>query len=179
MRRPGRKTLNVRGRVPLVELQLAAHASHLAVECHSFGQTHQVNESSLRKTLCKATRDNFNITPSDRRSNRSIEGWICTISIEQDSQSTDRFRSLVLISMSSPPRRATGPSLATSRRSTLVPRTTTTAPSSSIPSSRSSPPLTAAFVHGANDVANAVGPYATIYQVWKEGQTPEESRVPV
>lgn len=28
---------------------------------------------------------------------------------------------------------------------------------------------TAAFTHGANDVANAIGPYATIYQVWNEG----------
>jgi sodium-dependent phosphate transporter len=28
---------------------------------------------------------------------------------------------------------------------------------------------TASFTHGANDVANAIGPYATIYQVWHEG----------
>lgn len=37
----------------------------------------------------------------------------------------------------------------------------------------------ASFVHGANDVANAVGPYATIYQVWKQGEVPAESEVPV
>ncbi|KAF9870964.1 phosphate-repressible na+ phosphate cotransporter [Colletotrichum karsti] len=28
---------------------------------------------------------------------------------------------------------------------------------------------TASFTHGANDVANAIGPYATIYQVWSTG----------
>lgn len=39
---------------------------------------------------------------------------------------------------------------------------------------------TASFVHGANDVANAVGPYATIYQVWQSGKIPEKkSEVPI
>lgn len=38
----------------------------------------------------------------------------------------------------------------------------------------------ASFVHGANDVANAVGPYASIYQIWKSGKVPgDESVVPV
>ncbi|KAJ4007029.1 Na+/Pi symporter [Fusarium irregulare] len=30
----------------------------------------------------------------------------------------------------------------------------------------------ASFVHGANDIANAVGPYATIYQIWQDGVVP-------
>jgi sodium-dependent phosphate transporter len=38
---------------------------------------------------------------------------------------------------------------------------------------------TAAFVHGANDVANAVGPYATIYQIWRTGAIPDKSNVPI
>ncbi|RBR19860.1 uncharacterized protein FIESC28_05466 [Fusarium coffeatum] len=38
----------------------------------------------------------------------------------------------------------------------------------------------ASFVHGANDIANAVGPYATIYQIWQEGVVPaKKSEVPV
>lgn len=38
----------------------------------------------------------------------------------------------------------------------------------------------ASFVHGANDVANAVGPYATIYQIWQEGSVPgDKSNVPI
>jgi len=37
----------------------------------------------------------------------------------------------------------------------------------------------ASFVHGANDVANAVGPYATIFQVWNKGVVPEKSEVPI
>ncbi|CAF3478616.1 phosphate-sensing transcription factor [Fusarium graminearum] len=37
----------------------------------------------------------------------------------------------------------------------------------------------ASFVHGANDIANAIGPYATIYQIWQEGVIPDKSEVPV
>ncbi|KAL2755363.1 hypothetical protein ACRALDRAFT_1051209 [Sodiomyces alcalophilus JCM 7366] len=39
----------------------------------------------------------------------------------------------------------------------------------------------ASFVHGANDVSNAIGPYATIYQVWKSGAVPPagEASVPL
>lgn len=38
----------------------------------------------------------------------------------------------------------------------------------------------ASFVHGANDVANAIGPYATIFQIWKLGKVEEDgSAVPV
>jgi solute carrier family 20 (sodium-dependent phosphate transporter) len=38
----------------------------------------------------------------------------------------------------------------------------------------------AAFTHGANDVANAVGPYASIYQIWREGVVPgKKSDVPI
>ncbi|KAH8901688.1 phosphate transporter [Thozetella sp. PMI_491] len=32
---------------------------------------------------------------------------------------------------------------------------------------------TASFTHGANDVANAIGPYATIFQVWQSGAIPK------
>ncbi|KAK7413624.1 Na+/Pi symporter [Neonectria punicea] len=36
------------------------------------------------------------------------------------------------------------------------------------------------FVHGANDVANAVGPYATIYQIWNTGNIAgAKSEVPI
>ncbi|KAJ4123086.1 Na+/Pi symporter [Fusarium equiseti] len=39
---------------------------------------------------------------------------------------------------------------------------------------------TASFTHGANDVANAIGPYATIYQVWRTGAIDgSKSSVPV
>ncbi|KAK0622742.1 phosphate transporter [Immersiella caudata] len=40
---------------------------------------------------------------------------------------------------------------------------------------------TASFVHGANDVSNAIGPYATIFQIWRDGRLPinDESEVPV
>ncbi|KJZ73123.1 Phosphate-repressible phosphate permease [Hirsutella minnesotensis 3608] len=38
----------------------------------------------------------------------------------------------------------------------------------------------ASFTHGANDVANAVGPYATIYQIWSSGAIPgKKSNVPL
>lgn len=38
----------------------------------------------------------------------------------------------------------------------------------------------AAFTHGANDVANAVGPYASIYQIWTTGEIPgRRSNVPL
>lgn len=40
---------------------------------------------------------------------------------------------------------------------------------------------TASFTHGANDVANAIGPYATIYQIWQDGKEAleaEKSSVP-
>ncbi|KND94335.1 Phosphate-repressible phosphate permease pho-4 [Tolypocladium ophioglossoides CBS 100239] len=37
----------------------------------------------------------------------------------------------------------------------------------------------ASFTHGANDVANAVGPYASIYQIWQSGAIPgKKSNVP-
>ncbi|KAK2595079.1 Na+/Pi symporter [Conoideocrella luteorostrata] len=35
----------------------------------------------------------------------------------------------------------------------------------------------ASFTHGANDVANAVGPYATIYQIWNSGAIPKKAQV--
>lgn len=38
---------------------------------------------------------------------------------------------------------------------------------------------TASFVHGANDVANAIGPFATAYDVWSKGQVTDEVDVPV
>lgn len=39
---------------------------------------------------------------------------------------------------------------------------------------------TASFTHGANDVANAIGPYATIYQVWSSGALEgSKSNVPI
>ncbi|KAK0388034.1 hypothetical protein NLU13_4278 [Sarocladium strictum] len=38
----------------------------------------------------------------------------------------------------------------------------------------------ASFVHGANDVANAIGPYATVYQIWSKGNVPGgQSPVPL
>ncbi|KAK0724645.1 phosphate transporter [Lasiosphaeris hirsuta] len=40
---------------------------------------------------------------------------------------------------------------------------------------------TASFTHGANDISNAIGPYATIYQVWQSGAVPpkDKSEVPI
>ncbi len=39
---------------------------------------------------------------------------------------------------------------------------------------------TASFTHGANDVANAIGPYATIFQIWQSGALPgSKSDVPI
>ncbi|KAL5333705.1 phosphate transporter [Aspergillus crustosus] len=38
---------------------------------------------------------------------------------------------------------------------------------------------TASFVHGANDVANAIAPFATTYLVWQSGEIREEVPVPI
>ncbi|KAL2129694.1 hypothetical protein VTI74DRAFT_7437 [Chaetomium olivicolor] len=40
---------------------------------------------------------------------------------------------------------------------------------------------TASFTHGANDIANAIGPYATVFEIWNEGKLPAKgkSQVPV
>jgi sodium-dependent phosphate transporter len=40
---------------------------------------------------------------------------------------------------------------------------------------------TASFTHGANDIANAIGPYATVFQIWNDGALPakNKSEVPV
>lgn len=35
------------------------------------------------------------------------------------------------------------------------------------------------FAHGANDVANAIGPLAAIYSIWKNGGISSNSDVPV
>lgn len=37
---------------------------------------------------------------------------------------------------------------------------------------------TASFTHGANDVANAIGPYATIYEIWNSGAIKKKADVP-
>ncbi|KAI0391869.1 phosphate transporter [Xylariaceae sp. FL0594] len=37
---------------------------------------------------------------------------------------------------------------------------------------------TASFVHGANDISNAIGPFATIYDIWKTGSIPSRAPVP-
>ncbi|KAK4446596.1 phosphate-repressible phosphate permease [Podospora aff. communis PSN243] len=40
---------------------------------------------------------------------------------------------------------------------------------------------TASFTHGANDISNAIGPYATVYQIWNDGALPakDKSEVPI
>ncbi|KAH9989593.1 phosphate transporter [Xylariaceae sp. FL0662B] len=38
---------------------------------------------------------------------------------------------------------------------------------------------TASFTHGANDVSNAIGPFATIYQIWQTEQIPSKPQVPL
>ncbi|KAK0649657.1 phosphate transporter [Cercophora newfieldiana] len=35
---------------------------------------------------------------------------------------------------------------------------------------------TASFTHGANDISNAIGPYATVFQIWQEGDLPSSGR---
>ncbi|KAK3341835.1 phosphate-repressible phosphate permease [Lasiosphaeria hispida] len=37
----------------------------------------------------------------------------------------------------------------------------------------------ASFIHGANDVANSIGPFTTVYAVWRTGTTQSENEVPV
>ncbi|KAK0708055.1 phosphate transporter [Lasiosphaeris hirsuta] len=37
----------------------------------------------------------------------------------------------------------------------------------------------ASFIHGANDVANSIGPFATVYAVWRTGGVQSENAVPV
>lgn len=37
----------------------------------------------------------------------------------------------------------------------------------------------ASFTHGANDVANAIGPYATVYLIWNSGEQKSEVPVPI
>ena len=34
------------------------------------------------------------------------------------------------------------------------------------------------FAHGANDVANAMGPFAAVYNIWKTSSIPSKSTVP-
>jgi len=40
---------------------------------------------------------------------------------------------------------------------------------------------TASFTHGANDISNAIGPYATVFRIWNDGKLPEsgKSEVPL
>ncbi|KAK3388674.1 phosphate transporter [Sordaria brevicollis] len=37
----------------------------------------------------------------------------------------------------------------------------------------------ASFTHGANDIANAIGPYATVFQIWKDGALPATGKAEV
>lgn len=37
----------------------------------------------------------------------------------------------------------------------------------------------ASFTHGANDIANAIGPYATVFQIWKDGALPAKGKADV
>ncbi|KAJ3579481.1 hypothetical protein NPX13_g1086 [Xylaria arbuscula] len=37
---------------------------------------------------------------------------------------------------------------------------------------------TASFTHGANDISNAIGPFATIYDIWSTGAIPDKAPVP-
>lgn len=36
-----------------------------------------------------------------------------------------------------------------------------------------------AFAHGANDVANSIGPYATVYAIWQSGEIEKKNDVPL
>jgi sodium-dependent phosphate transporter len=38
---------------------------------------------------------------------------------------------------------------------------------------------TASFTHGANDIANAIGPYASVYQIWNEMALPAKGKAEV
>ncbi|KAK4675081.1 Na+/Pi symporter [Podospora pseudoanserina] len=38
---------------------------------------------------------------------------------------------------------------------------------------------TASFTHGANDIANAIGPYATVFEIWNSGVLPETGKAAV
>jgi len=35
---------------------------------------------------------------------------------------------------------------------------------------------TASFTHGANDISNAIGPYATVFQIWQDGKIPDKDK---
>ncbi|KAI9489749.1 phosphate transporter [Zychaea mexicana] len=39
--------------------------------------------------------------------------------------------------------------------------------------------IVASFAHGSNDVSNAIGPLATIFEIWQTGAVAEEASVPV